>query len=80
MRLERKMIIDVEGGTHSDCMRILRHEAGWQVHREPDGTSWWISPTGRRYPKPPNRHEAEVELSEHRQMTDASNDPDPPPF
>ena len=28
MRLERKMIIDVEGGTVADCMRILRHEAG----------------------------------------------------
>src|SRR5262245_3337423 len=28
MRLERKMIIDVEGGTAPECMRILRHEAG----------------------------------------------------
>ena len=28
MRLERKMIIDVEGGKRLDCMRILRHEAG----------------------------------------------------
>jgi len=28
MRLERKMIIDVEGGTRVDCMRILRHETG----------------------------------------------------
>jgi hypothetical protein len=28
MRLEKKMIIDVEGGTRRDCMRILRHEAG----------------------------------------------------
>src|SRR5437588_10809923 len=27
-RLERKMIIDVEGGTASACMRILPHEAG----------------------------------------------------
>lgn len=31
MRLERKMIIDVEGGTRLDCMRILRHEAGHVV-------------------------------------------------
>jgi len=31
MRLERKMIIDVEGGTRVDCMRILRHEAGHVV-------------------------------------------------
>jgi Putative zinc-binding metallo-peptidase len=28
MRLERKKIIDVEGGTLPECMRILRHEAG----------------------------------------------------
>ena len=28
MRLERKMMIDVEGGTVPECMRILRHEAG----------------------------------------------------
>jgi hypothetical protein len=27
-RLERKKIIDVEGGTRRDCMRILRHETG----------------------------------------------------
>jgi hypothetical protein len=31
MRLERKMIIDVEGGTVGECMRILRHEAGHVV-------------------------------------------------
>ena len=28
MQLERKKIIDVEGGSVRDCMRILRHEAG----------------------------------------------------
>ncbi len=33
MRLERKKIIDVEGGTRRDCMRILRHETG-HVHPE----------------------------------------------
>jgi hypothetical protein len=31
MRLERKMFLDVEGGTVADCMRILRHEAGHVV-------------------------------------------------
>src|SRR5262249_18579446 len=31
MKLERKMIIDVEGGTRLGCMRILRHEAGHVV-------------------------------------------------
>lgn len=27
-RLERKMILDVEGETRAECMRLLRHEAG----------------------------------------------------
>jgi hypothetical protein len=39
MQLERKIILDVEGGTVPECMRILRHEAGhvlqhsYQLHR-----------------------------------------------
>ena len=28
VRLERRMCVDVEGGTRAECMRILRHEAG----------------------------------------------------
>lgn len=31
MRLERKMIFEVEGGTETECRRILRHEAGHVV-------------------------------------------------
>jgi hypothetical protein len=31
MRLERKMIAEVEGGSEAECMRILRHEAGHVV-------------------------------------------------
>lgn len=33
MRLERKMVLEVEGGTVRDCMRILRHEAGHVVQQ-----------------------------------------------
>ncbi len=39
MRLERRKILEVEGGTRTDCLRILRHEAGhaiqhaFQLHR-----------------------------------------------
>lgn len=33
MRLERKMILEVEGGTENECMRILRHEAGHVVQQ-----------------------------------------------
>src|SRR5688572_17590775 len=28
MRLERRQILEVEGGNQKDCLRILRHEAG----------------------------------------------------
>ena len=31
MRLERKIMLEVEGGTRRDCMRLLRHEAGHVV-------------------------------------------------
>lgn len=31
MRLERKMMLEVEGGTRRECMRLLRHEAGHAV-------------------------------------------------
>lgn len=31
MRLERKMMLEVEGGSPAECMRLLRHEAGHVV-------------------------------------------------
>ncbi|MEM6980440.1 MAG: putative zinc-binding metallopeptidase [Planctomycetota bacterium] len=31
MRLERKMLLEVEGGTRLSCMKILRHEAGHAI-------------------------------------------------
>ncbi len=31
MRLERKQLLEVEGGTHEWCMMILRHEAGHAI-------------------------------------------------
>ncbi|HPF39470.1 MAG TPA: putative zinc-binding metallopeptidase [Phycisphaerae bacterium] len=31
MRLENKMMLDVEGGTKTSCMRLLRHEAGHAI-------------------------------------------------
>jgi hypothetical protein len=31
MRLERKQLLEVEGGTHESCMRILRHEVGHAI-------------------------------------------------
>lgn len=40
MKLERTQLIEVEGGTHHECMKILRHECGhavqhgYQLHRK----------------------------------------------
>ncbi|TCC01648.1 HNH endonuclease [Kribbella soli] len=31
----------------------LKHEGGWVVTSDPDGTTTWASPTGRRYRTPP---------------------------
>lgn len=36
MRLERKMMLEVEGGTQRDCLRLLRHEAGHVVQHAYD--------------------------------------------
>ncbi len=40
---------------HPLCCRHhhIKHDAGWTVTRDPDGTSVWTSPTGHRYQKPP---------------------------
>jgi hypothetical protein len=55
MRLERKMVIDVEGGTVPECMRILRHEAGHVVqasYRLHQRRRWQhlFGRSSRRYP------------------------------
>jgi hypothetical protein len=55
MRLERKMMLDVEGGTRRECMRILRHEAGhvvqhaYGLHRRRRWQALFGNP-GRPYP------------------------------
>jgi hypothetical protein len=55
MRLERRMIIDVEGGTVPECMRILRHEAGHvmqHAYQLQTRRRWQqlFGPSSRRYP------------------------------
>jgi len=54
---------------HPLCSRHhhCKHEGGWQVRRPPDGTTEWISPTGRTYEKPPDN------------WPDADADDPPPP-
>lgn len=55
MRLEKKQMLEVEGGTKVSCLRILRHEVGhavqnaFQLHRR---KRWQrvFGPSTRRYP------------------------------
>ena len=71
-----------DGGATNDanlgakCARDhhLKHDAGWDVRRLPDGTTRWVSPTGRTYDKPPNTYP----LDRARPRARAGDDP--PPF
>ena len=66
IRLERSMVLDAEGSSRVECMRILRHEAGhavqhgYRLHRRASyqrlfGKSSTKYPTSYR-PKPASRH------------------------
>jgi len=81
MRLERKMMIDVEGGTRSECMRILRHEAGhvlqhsYQLHRR----RRWQELFGRsskRYPAHYRPNPASRNFVQHLRFWYAQSHPD----
>jgi hypothetical protein len=81
MRLERKMIIDVEGGTRTECMRILRHEAGhvvqhsYALHRR----RRWQELFGRsstRYPSYYRPNPASRNFVQHLRLWYAQSHPD----
>ena len=81
MRLEKKKIIDVEGGTWSECMRILRHEAGHVVHhayqlqrRRP----WQqlFGPSSQRYPRYYRPNPASRNFVQHLRLWYAQSHPD----
>ena len=81
MRLERKMIIDVEGGTWSECMAILRHEAGhvvqhaYQLARR---RRWQqlFGPSSRRYPRYYRPNPASRQFVQHLRLWYAQSHPD----
>jgi hypothetical protein len=81
MRLERKMIIEVEGGSVQECMRILRHEAGhavqhaYQLHRR----QRWRQLFGRssiRYPRYYRPNPASKQFVQHLRLWYAQSHPD----
>jgi hypothetical protein len=81
MRLEKKKIIDVEGGTWSECMRILRHEAGhviqhsYQLQRR---RRWQqlFGPSSRRYPSYYRPNPASRNFVQHLRLWYAQSHPD----
>lgn len=81
MRLERKMIIDVEGGTVPECMRILRHEMGhvlqhsYRLHRR---RRWQelFGASSQRYPSYYRPNPASKNFVQHLRLWYAQSHPD----
>jgi Putative zinc-binding metallo-peptidase len=81
MRLERKKIIDVEGGTVKECMRILRHEAGHvvQLAYQLQRRRKWQKLFGRsseRYPRFYRPDPASKNYVQHLRLWYAQSHPD----
>jgi len=80
-RLERRMIIDVEGATRAECMRILRHEAGhvmqhsYALHRE---RRWQrlFGRSSKRYPSYYRPDPASRDFVQHLRLWYAQSHPD----
>jgi hypothetical protein len=81
MELERKKILDVEGGTLSECMAILRHEAGhvvqhsYQLQRR---RRWQqlFGPSSKRYPRYYRPNPASRHFVQHLRLWYAQSHPD----
>lgn len=81
MRLEKKMILDVEGGTVAECMNILRHEAGhvvqhsYRLHRR---RRWQqlFGPSSKRYPHYYRPNPASRHYVQHLRLWYAQSHPD----
>src|SRR5215470_14212339 len=81
IRLERKMIIDVEGGTVPECMRILRHEAGHvmqHAYQLQTRRPWQqlFGPSSRRYPSYYRPNPASRRYVQHLPLWYAQSHPD----
>lgn len=81
MKLEKKMMLEVEGGTWSECMAILRHEAGhalqhgYQLQRR---RRWQqlFGPSSRRYPRYYRPNPASRNYVQHLRRWYAQSHPD----
>lgn len=81
IRLERKMILEVEGGNERDCLRILRHEAGhavqhaFRLHRRRRWRELFGSPS-TRYPRFYRPNPASKNFVQHLRLWYAQSHPD----
>jgi hypothetical protein len=81
MALEKKKMFDVEGGTWSECMAILRHEAGhtiqhaYQLQRR---RRWQqlFGPSSKRYPRYYRPTPASRNFVQHLRLWYAQSHPD----
>src|SRR5438876_1268081 len=81
MKLEKKMMLDVEGGAWSECMAILRHEAGhaiqhaYQLQRR---RRWQqlFGPSSKRYPRYYRPNPASRRYVQHLRLWYAQSHPD----
>ena len=81
MRLERSQILDVEGGTVPECMRILRHEAGHVIQHafQLQRRRRWQQLFGRsstRYPQYYRPNPASKQCVQHLRLWYAQSHPD----
>jgi hypothetical protein len=81
MQLERKELLEVEGGTHAECMQIMRHECGhavqhgYQLHRRRE----WQKHFGKsstRYPESYRPNPASKRYVQHLRRWYAQIHPD----
>lgn len=81
MKLEKKMMFDVEGGTWRECMAILRHEAGhaiqhgFQLQRR---RRWQqlFGPSSKHYPRYYRPNPASRRYVQHLRLWYAQSHPD----
>src|ERR1700743_1333257 len=81
MRLEKKMILEVEGGTWNSCMSILRHEAGHVMQHafHPQRRRGWqqiFGPSSQRYPRYYKPNPASRNFVQHLRLWYAQSHPD----
>jgi hypothetical protein len=81
MRLERGRMLEVEGGTREECLRLLRHEIGhavqhaWALHRR-RGWQRTFGSSSKRYPESYRPNPASRRFVQHLDAWYAQSHPD----